>query len=174
MKSLSSTLIVALIVSFQTAATGFAQIGENAEEVANHDARIKKLLDQTELKYEIDEDGDFKLLFEYDDGRSHIVFINSQTESYQGLEIREIWAVGYVPPEEGESVPANISENLIRANAQIKLGAWQVQKLGEKEVGVFRAMIAADAGKEVVLDTLRLVGISADEKEAELLSSDDL
>jgi hypothetical protein len=91
------------------------------------------------------------------------------------MEIREIWAVGYVPPEDADSkVPSEISENLIRANARIKLGAWQVQKMGDKEIGVFRAMIPADAEKQLLLDTLRLVGITADDKEAELLKSDDL
>ena len=147
---------------------------ESAEEKATHDVRIKKLLDQTELNFEIDGDGDFKLLFEYDDGRSHIVFINSKTETYQGMEIREVWAVGYVPPDNAGTVPSDVGDNLIRANAATKLGAWQIQKMGDKEVGVFRAMIAAEANKEIVLDTLRLVGISADEKEAELLKTDDL
>ena len=54
------------------------------------------------------------------------------------------------------------------------MGAWQVQKLSGNEVGVFRAMVDANADKDVILNALQLVGISADEKEAELLGSDDL
>lgn len=138
------------------------------------DSRIKNLLDQTSLKYEVDSDGDFKLLYEYDDGRSHIVFVNSRTETYGGMEIREVWSVGYMPPEDGESVSARVSENLIRANSRAKMGAWQIQTMDGKEVGVFRAMVPADAGQEIILDTMKLVGITADEKEAELLNSDDL
>ena len=148
-------------------------VGQESE-TPEHDARVKTLLDETDLKYEIDKDGDFKLLFEYDDGRSHIVFVNSGTESYQGMEIREVWAVGYVPPEDGDKVESKICENLIRANATSKIGAWQVQKMGDKEVAVFRAMIPAASDQQTLTDTLKLVGISADEKESELLKSDDL
>ena len=143
-------------------------------QLAEHDSRVKDLLDGTDLKYEIDSDGDFKLLYEYDDGRSHIVFVNSKTESYGGMEIREIWSVGYMTPDEKATVPASVSENLVRANSLAKMGAWQVQKMDDKEVGVFRAMVPANAGKDIVLDTMKLVGITADEKESELLSSDDL
>lgn len=174
MKSFSLIITSAFILVAITNASGVAQENAAAEAVAEHDARVRERLEQTDLKFEIDEDGDFKLLFEYDDDRSQIVFINSQTETYEDLEIREIWAVGYVPDEEDGKVPADVSANLIRANSQIKMGAWQVQKLGDKEVGVFRATISANADKETILDTLRLVGISADEKEAELLGSDDL
>lgn len=146
----------------------------HAQGQGEFDSRIKELLDQTSLKYEIDEDGDFKLLYEYDDGRSHVVFINSATETYGGMEIREIWAVGYMPPEEGDRVPSEVSDNLIRANALTKMGAWQIQKMDDQEVGVFRAMVSASANEAVIVDTLKLVGITADEKEAELLGSDDL
>lgn len=174
MKSYSMIAALALFLAMGTQVNTVAQENAAVAAVAEHDARIRERLEQTDLKFEIDGDGDFKLLFEYDDGRSQIVFINSQTETYEDLEIREIWAVGYVPDKEDGKVPSDVSANLIRANSQIKMGAWQVQKLGGKEVGVFRATISADADKETILDTLRLVGISADEKEAELLGSDEL
>ena len=169
MKTLCVTVATVILLSCSTAKLS-AQFGDSKPE---HDDRVKQLLDKTELKYEIDKDGDFKLLFEFEDGRSQIVFVNSNTETYQGLEIREVWAVGYQPAE-GDKVDAAVSEHLIRANAQLKLGAWQVQKLGDQEVGVFRAMISAESGKDVLVDTMRLVGVTSDEKESELLGSDDL
>ena len=150
-----------------------AQLGDSSPDSSqDYDQRVKKVLDTTDLKYEIDSDGDFKLIFEYDDGRSHIVFINSNTETYQNMEIREIWAVGYVA--ESGTISAPIALNLIRANSTIKLGAWQVHKMGDREVASFRAMISANSNAETITDVLRLVGISADEKEAELTGTDDL
>ncbi len=169
MKTLCVTVATVILLGCSTAQLS-AQFGESKPE---HDDRVKQLLDKTELKYEIDKDGDFKLLFEFDGGRSQLVFVNSHTETYEGLEIREIWAVGYQPPK-GDKVDAAISEQLIRANAKLKLGAWQVQKLNDTEVGVFRAMISADSGKDVLIDTMRLVGATSDQKESELLGSDDL
>ncbi len=161
-------VLSAVLMTF--ALPGQSLFGQSVEP----DSRIKNLLDQTSLKYEVDSDGDFKLLYEYDDGRSHIVFVNSKTETYGGMEIREIWSVGYMTPDDGDSVSGKVSENLIRANSRAKLGAWQIQKMDGKEVGVFRAMVPADAGQDIILDTMKLVGITADEKESELLNSDDL
>ena len=174
MKVLSFAVLFLLVVINLPHAIALGQAKNAAEAVADHDERVRERLDQTELKYEIDEDGDFKLLFEYDDGRSQIVFVNSKTVNYQDLEIREVWAVGFVPAKKGSKVPADVCENLIRSNAEIKMGAWQVQKLSGNEVGVFRAMVDANADKDFILNALQLVGISADEKEAELLGSDDL
>ncbi|MDG2015082.1 MAG: hypothetical protein P8J33_16370 [Pirellulaceae bacterium] len=174
MKVLSFAFLFLFVLVNLPSVIALGQANSASEAVADHDERVRERLDQTELKYEIDEDGDFKLLFEYDDGRSQIVFVNSKTENYQDLEIREVWAVGFVPAKKGSKVPADVCENLVRSNSEIKMGAWQVQKLGDNEVGVFRAMVSANADKDVILDTLRLVGISADEKEAELLGSDEL
>jgi len=167
MKTLALMFAVLTIVLSMPAQSLLAQSTE-------HDSRVKDQLDKTDLKYEIDDDGDFKLLFEFDDSRSHIVFVNSQTETYGDMEIREVWSVGYVSPDEAETVSSDVCENLIRANATAKMGAWQIIKMDDKEVGVFRAMVPANASREVIIDTMKLVGITADEKESELLDSDEL
>ena len=153
----------------------FAQESTNAEpERPGHDVGVQSLLDEAGLNYEIDGDGDFKLTFEYDDGRSHVVFVNSRVETWQKNRLREVWAVGWAPAEDVTKLPADVAANLIRANAKMKLGAWQVTKIGGREVAVFRVVIPADASGQMVKDSLRLVGSVADEMEAELLKSDDL
>ena len=55
------------------------------------DARIKAALDRKNVDYEIDDDGDFRIIFPTDDdgNRTQLVFVNSAVEKYgDKLEIR--------------------------------------------------------------------------------------
>jgi len=62
------------------------------------DHRVSSILDQLGLNYEVDGDGDFRLLFGLGDGRSQLVFVDSKTYRYQGLEVRSIWSPAYKSP----------------------------------------------------------------------------
>lgn len=145
----------------------FAQVGAKKQ----GDPRVKELLDKAELKYEVDSDGDFKLLNSFDNGRSQVVFILTETVQLGDLEIREVFSIGYVS---ADSVSAEIARNLLEENRRVKLGAWELNSLGGKEVGVFRAKIAAETDVNALLMTLHAVTSTADQKEQELLSSDEL
>ena len=59
------------------------------------DLRVQSALDDAGLKYTIDDDGDFRLLFGQEDDRSQLVWINSNTEEYGNMELREVWGIGY-------------------------------------------------------------------------------
>ncbi len=142
-----------------------------AKEGSRGDSRVRTLLEKADLKYEVDEDGDFRLVFEWEDGRSQLVFISSATSALDGLEIREVWSVGYLSED---MMPAKIMKNLLEENAEVKLGAWQLLRMGEKDAGVFSAQIAADTDAKTLGTVLNAVSITADEKEKELMKSDDL
>ena len=60
-----------------------------------HDMRVKTLLDAIGTNYEIDAEADFKLEWEYDNGRTQIVYVNSNTEEYENMEIREVWSFAH-------------------------------------------------------------------------------
>lgn len=134
------------------------------------DQRIKKLLDQTDMKYTIDKDGDFRFLFELPNNRVQVVFINSKTEKYSGFEIREIWSAGY--QSDTQFSPA-IANRLLVNNFETKLGAWQTTRLNNKNVAVFTAKVDAVMTVqqlEVVLTAVRRI---ADEMEKEITGRDD-
>lgn len=144
-----------------------AQIGTKKEA----DRRIAPLLEKADLKYEIDKDGDYKLINNFDDDRSQLIFINSRTTKLGTLEIREIWSVGYI--SDGV-VPDEVLKDLLEENARVKLGGWEVRSFSGREAGVFRAQIAADTDEVTLLLTMQAVSKTADQKEKELMSKDDL
>ena len=132
------------------------------------DPAIKAQLEALDYKYEIDEDGDFKLVFEIgDEGRSQIVYVLSQVENYGELEVREIWSPAYTSPT--EQFPAMIANRLLEASNQAKLGGWVKQ--GKNAVFVIK--IPADASKEVLDDATTAAMELADEMENELTPGQD-
>lgn len=161
------TLFIGAVVVL-TAGLAAAQVGETKQEA---DPRVKRLLDESGLKYVIDKDGDFKLINSFDNDRSHMVFVNSRTVKLGKMEIREVWSVGYV--SDGV-MPDAIAKDLLDANAKVKLGGWELRRFSGKEAGVFRAQIAADTDELSLLMTMQAVSRTADDKEKEILTTDDL
>lgn len=88
----------------------------------NGDPRVKGLIEELEWKYTIDSDGDFKLTFDAGQGRSQLVFVNSNTSNFGVFEIREIWAIAYKSVSPFSSSLAN---KLLKDNSQKK---WTLGK----------------------------------------------
>jgi hypothetical protein len=134
------------------------------------DQRIKRVLDQTDMEYTIDKDGDFRFLFKLPNNRVQVVFINSKTEKYGGFEIREIWSAGY--QSDAPFSPA-IANRLLVNNFETKLGAWQTTRLNNKNVAVFTAKVDAVMTAEQLEVVLTAVRRIADEMEKEITGKDD-
>ena len=132
------------------------------------DARIKAQLDSLDYKYEIDEDNDFKLVFNIgDEGRSQIVYVRSPVESYGEHQVREIWSPAYQSPT--EAFPALIANRLLEDSDTKKLGGWVKQD----KYAVFVVKIPANAGAEALDDALDAAMAAADEMENELTPGQD-
>lgn len=164
---MKTQLATLALLAFASAAPTHAQVGD----AQKHDTRIESLLDNAGLKYEIDSDGDFKLLFGLDDDRTHIVWINSNTERYGHLEIREIWAVGL---HSSEQLHADLHRSLLERNNQYKLGSWKLQRISRGEGAIFYVQVAANLDRESLMSSIKIVAESADELEEELTGKDDL
>lgn len=149
-----------------------AQVGDKTKATdtpPKGDPRVKALLDKAGLKYRVDEDGDYQVGYKFDDGRSHVAFVFSQTSRLGDMEIREVGAVAYTADE----VPCSVARNLLRSTSKVKLGAWELGRFNKQEAAWFRAKIAADTDVETLIMTLRAVSETADEKEKELTDRDD-
>lgn len=142
-------------------------------QAAEADPAIAKQLKDLEYEYEVDEDGDYKLLMaagETEAERSQIVFIRSAVETYGKHRVRELWSYAYEAP--GDALPAVVANRLLDASNALILGSWVRQ--GGKAVYV--AKIPADAGAEELDDAIAAAANSADEMEIELAAdpaSDD-
>ena len=141
-----------------------------AEEAASSgpDARIKAQLDALEYEYEIDEDNDFKLVFNIgEEDRSQIVYVRSPVESYGEHQVREIWSPAYHSPT--DAFPALIANRLLEDSDTKKLGGWVKQD----KYAVFVVKIPANADGKALDDALDAAMAAADEMEAELTPGQD-
>lgn len=91
------------------------------------DGRVRRALESAGLPFRIDDDEDFVLLFEtqtHGSGRSQTVYIDSNTDWYGGIELRNVWSVGFVADEVSE----NDLRKLLELNNQYRMGAWAMTK----------------------------------------------
>ena len=135
------------------------------------DVRVRRALQSAGVKFAEDEDGDFRVHWTLDGGRTHMTFINSRVCDCGGMELREVWAVGFVVP----SIDANNLQALLEMNASYKLGAWELQKKRDgKYWAVFSVKVSADASGEALKLISNLVATTADDIESKATREDNL
>jgi hypothetical protein len=135
------------------------------------DARVRQQLDELGYQYEIDDDGDFRAVFEFQgEKRSQVVYVNSRTSTYDSLEIREIWSPAI--ESKGPFAP-KVANRLLEASFDAPLGSWQVfkQKNG-KFIAVFAVKLLVTADNATLQRAINAVLAHADEMERELTKKD--
>lgn len=162
LKAALAGLIAVLLLTTGVA----AQLGDEKPE---HDKRVQKILDDKEITYVIDSDGDFKVTFDMGNDRSQVAFVRSSTNTYGTFEIREIWAVGYRSPSDDDAFPARVANRLLEDTFSKKLGAWA--KMGE--LAVYVVKISANCDAESLMAALTFALEAADEMEEELTGDKD-
>lgn len=142
-----------------------------AEEKPVVDERIKAALERLDIDFEVDSDGDFRIIIPTDDdgNRTQLVFVNSTTEKIDDkLEIREIWAVGY---RNDDSVPPALVKKAAKLSRDYIIGAWEVS--GENRLALV-AKVPAVLEDDILRITIGAVGYKADAFEKDTLGTDDL
>lgn len=160
------SLLIVISVQLVLAASAYAQ-SNSAKQI---DHRAERLLLTAKLSFEIDDDGDFRLELPIGNDRTQFVWVISQTSKLGDLEIREIWSIGY---RSAEPFSQEVGNRLLQANSKVKLGAWQMRRLGEDHVAVFSAQIAAQTDVQTLLLSIHAVSSTADEMEIELTDGKD-
>ena len=134
------------------------------------DSRVQALLEELELKYDIDSDGDFRVGFELDNGRTQLAFIRSETTQFGKFDIREIFSVAHI--SEGP-LDRQLANALLIYNAHVKLGSWRVSRQQDDRcIVVFAVQIAANTDAASLYTALRLVIDTADDIERKLDEED--
>ena len=133
------------------------------------DASVKKRLDDRGTKYEIYEDGDFKLTFSYkQEGRTQLVFVSGKTESVGVFAIREVFAPALKLAD--HPLSGAKAKELLESSGEYKLGSWEIRD--EVLYYVIKLPDSVDAaGLESALD---IAAEAADDMELELSGKDDL
>jgi len=133
------------------------------------DSRISQLLDELDIEYQTDEDGDFQVDFQHGEQRSQTVFISSSTAHIGDLDIRKVYSIGYM-----SKVPLSqkIANLLLGINHSSQLGAWQVMKSEDGYYAAYNVQIAASTDADTLFTVLKVVVESADSIEDYLTGMD--
>jgi len=164
--------IVLMAILFGVVISGFTPKAplQASKTAGEPDQRVEKALKKLGLKYTVDNDGDFKLVFTTEGDRTQVVFINSNTETLRKMEIREIWS----PAAKFSSKPsAALSQALLEKNGSFKIGSYAYKKAGDAYFLVFNAQISANASADELLSVVIGVAETADAAENEIMGSDD-
>lgn len=153
MKRIATALVLAATVSGAQAATP--------------DKAVGRVLDTLEYPYEIDEDGDYKMVFDVEGDRTQLVFVRSAVEEYGKHRIREVWSPGYRASSNAFS--AEVANRLLEDAQDAKLGGWVKQDT----LAMFVVKVDANASAEALGDAIEAAAHTADAMEAELTGTDE-
>ena len=134
------------------------------------DPRVKKLLDAMGLNYEVSADGVFEITFILENERKQSVSIDSRTEQFNDLEIRDIYSPAVIIPE--NELTIELAYGLLNENMQTKFGAWCADKSDGMVVIYYSAKVAADIDQDSLGSVLEMVMHQADRLEA-MIHEDD-
>lgn len=96
-----------------------------APAVRAEDASVKARLDATSTKFELDEDGDYKVTYSFQkEKRSQLVFVSGGVEEVQGLRIRQIFSPAARIQKDG--ITDAKAMELLKESNRNKLGSWEV------------------------------------------------
>lgn len=153
---MTKPLHMALLLTLLAAApAGWAQSGQA-------DPALGRQLQGMGYDYEVDADGDYRLVFELEGGRSQLVYVRSPVENYGSLSVREIWSPGF--RVKGSPFPAAIADRLLVESERSKLGGW----VRQGDMAMFVVKIDAAAGNDQLADAIDAAIRSADELEQEM------
>lgn len=131
------------------------------------DKAVGLTLEKLGYTYEVDEDGDYRMVFETEGERSQLVYVRSAVEEFGAHNVREIWSPGY--QSSTDHLPEAVANRLLADSNESKLGGWVKQD----RVAMFVVKIDANASPEALSDAVDAAVRGADAIELELTGKDD-
>jgi hypothetical protein len=169
MQTRSHQLVSSLVVSMALGAS-VAQAQDAPAPAPTADARVQRLLAEVAAEYTVDEDGDFRLVYDIGGGRSQLVWIPSSTSDFGALEIRQIWSIAH---RSKGPLPADLANRLLDRNGAVILGAWLTEPAGDELGIIFAVQVAAETDMLSLRSAIHAVATTADAMEKELTGQDD-
>lgn len=151
-------------------ALGGALLGSMSVQAATSpDPLVKRHLETMKTPFEIDADNDFQITVDVGDGRTQRVFVISDVNSVDGLDVRELWSAGYRAPDR-KTIPVDIANRLLENSNEVILGSWVKQSGGH---AIFVIKVPADASAKDLDTAIDTVATSADKLEKEFTGDTD-
>lgn len=135
---------------------------------AAEDAKVASRLDREGVKYDVDEDGDYKATYNYTaEGRTQLVYVSGTTQTVSGLTVREVFAPAGRVEEDG--ITGRKALELLEESSTQKIGSWEIR--GNYLYFVLKVLDSASARElHAMMDIAAEV---ADNMEIELSGADD-
>ena len=142
-----------------------------AQDKPKADDRVASILNDLSLKYSVNSNGNYVVTYDEDKGRSQQVFIMSSTDTYNDVEIREIWSVA----GSFDSAPsADALIDLMGESAKNKIGDWALEKQDDGSYLLFYTIKApVEISKEAFQMMLEFTANVTDTREQSLFNTDD-
>jgi hypothetical protein len=132
------------------------------------DATVERRLNEQNLAYNIDSDGDYRTTFNYtSDRRTQLVYVSGKTETVSGVQIREIFSPAARMEADGVSGTKAIA--LMENSSGQKVGAWEIR--GDTLYFVIKYPEPMSATQLRAL--MNAAGTAADNMEIEISGSKD-
>ena len=135
---------------------------------AEPDKALGRQLDKLGFNFEIDEDGDYRMVFDLDDDRTQLVYLRSAVEEFGSHAVREVWSPGYNATS--DAFPTAVANRLLEDSQDAKLGGWVKQE----RTAMFVVKVDAKATTEQLNDAIDAATRTADAMELELTGKDEL
>lgn len=128
---------------------------------------IPEALRQLGLKFEVDGDGDYELLFNLEGGRTQLVFIRGRKETYRSLQVVEIFSPAF---NLQDALTAELATKLMLDSQNAKVGGWQLRLGKQVEYAV---KVSDQLTPQQLRDLVEYVMEMADRMEHEITGRDD-
>ncbi len=159
------TFLIAVVLALGVLAPTFAQTKNKA------DTRVAAILNDLNLTYKVTSSGNYSVTYDEDNGRTQVVYVMSKTDTYKGVEIREIWSIAGNFDKEPEATQLI---DLMEESAKNKIGDWALE---EQDDGTY--LLFYTIKSPVSIDNkafgmmLQFAADVADAREKDLFDTDD-
>jgi len=161
-------LLPSLLLGSALAAAPLLSSAQQAE----YDASVKKTLDKADLKYEIDEDGDFKMVIGLEEGRTQLVFVYSSVLTYDGVNVRTIMSPLKVA-DNREELSEDLLYQLLVENGENKIGSWEIIEAPDgKLMFQYVVKVPTDLNADDLRSMIGLAAVAADQIENKISTED--
>lgn len=135
---------------------------------AQADSSVAARLKSRGLQYEVDADGDYKVLISYSkEKRTQLVFVSGATEQVSGFVVREVFSPAARVDRDGVGGARALA--LLKESRGSKLGAWEIGG----DVLYFVIKLPDDVSAAQLEQAIEIAAQSADDMEIELSGDDD-
>ncbi|MGI5843034.1 MAG: S1C family serine protease [Candidatus Xenobium sp.] len=131
---------------------------------------IRELMDRSGIPYEINENGNFKMVRKLGNGRTQLVLIYGRSWEYNGIKIREIWAPAF--RVDGD-LSGDLANRLLKMSYEAKIGGWQTLKVEQDSVAIYAIKVVDRLTVEELRTWIDYVASYADTIELEVTGKDD-